>query len=100
MVSFQFMNLSGPWPAMKAFDIVLLRNVLIYLSAESRKTILQKMRQVMHPEGHLFLGSGETALTIDDSYERVPDRDSFYYRPKPLNQFLVSRFQQLKVHLT
>jgi chemotaxis protein methyltransferase CheR len=81
MVSFQFLNLSGPWPPMKAFDVVFLRNVLIYLSAESRKTIFQKMRQALRPEGCLFLGSAETTLNIDSKYHRVPYHDSFYYRP-------------------
>jgi chemotaxis protein methyltransferase CheR len=83
MVSFQFLNLSGPWPAMKPFDIVFLRNVLIYLSPESRKTIFEKMHRALRPEGYLFLGSAETTLNIDNGYERVPYHDSFYYRPKP-----------------
>jgi len=83
MVTFKFMNLSGPWPAMRSFDVVFLRNVLIYLSAESRKTIFKKLRQVLRPRGYLFLGSAETTLNIDNGYDRVPFRDSFYYQPKP-----------------
>jgi chemotaxis protein methyltransferase CheR len=82
MVSFQFLNLSEPWPATKPFDIVFLRNVLIYLSAESRKAIFQRMRQALRPGGYLFLGSAETTLNIDNRYERIPYHDSFYYRPK------------------
>ncbi len=66
---------------MNAFDIVFLRNVLIYLSAESRKTIFHKVRQVLRPDGYLFLGSAETTLNIDSKYHRTPYHDSFYYRP-------------------
>jgi len=83
MATFKFMNLSGPWPALRSFDVVFLRNVLIYLSAESRKTIFKKLRQMLRSGGYLFLGSAETTLNIDNGYDRVAFRDSFYYQPKP-----------------
>ena len=79
-VSFRFMNLSAPWPAMETFDVVFLRNVLIYLSLESRKKILGKLRQVLRKGGYLFLGSAESTLNLDAGYRQIPFQDCFYYQ--------------------
>jgi chemotaxis protein methyltransferase CheR len=79
-VSFRFMNLSAPWPPMETFDVVFLRNVLIYLSLESRKKILAKLRQVLRKGGYLFLGSAESTLNLDSGYQQIPFQDCFYYQ--------------------
>jgi chemotaxis protein methyltransferase CheR len=71
MIRTQALNLDGPWPAMPAMDVVLLRNVLIYFDVPTKKRVLAKVRQVLRPDGYLFLGGAETTLGLDDSYERV-----------------------------
>ncbi len=82
MAGFRSVNLSSPFPHLGQFDIVFLRNVLIYFALDVRREILTRMRQVLKPGGVLFLGAAETTLNLDDSYERVPFQKSFYYRPK------------------
>jgi len=82
MAGFRSLNLSLPLPAMGRFDIVFLRNVLIYFSLETRREILARVRQVLRPAGVLFLGAAETTLNLDDSYERIPFQKSYYYQPK------------------
>jgi chemotaxis protein methyltransferase CheR len=83
MARFRHLNLSAPFPHLGPFDIVFLRNVLIYFALDSRREILARIRQVLRPGGILFLGAAETTLNLDDSYERVPFQKTFYYRPKP-----------------
>jgi len=56
-VSFRLINLMDAWPELPRFDIVLLRNVLIYFDAVSRRTVLQRARQVMRDDGFLFFGA-------------------------------------------
>jgi chemotaxis protein methyltransferase CheR len=70
MVDFRPLNLVAPWPVMQPFDIVFLRNVMIYFTIETKRAILRKMRQVLDPAGHLFLGAAETTMGIDDSFQR------------------------------
>ena len=70
MLNFRKLNLSEPWPMMTKMDIIFLRNVLIYFDQETKKNILKKVRQQLHPEGYLFLGSAETTFNLDDSFER------------------------------
>jgi len=79
-VSFRFMNLSAPWPELPRCDVAFLRNVLIYLSLESRKKILSQLRRVLRPSGYLFLGSAESTLNLDAGYRQVAFGDGFYYQ--------------------
>ena len=83
MARFRFVNLSSPLPHLGPFDVVFLRNALIYFALDVRREILARIRQVLRPGGILFMGAAETTLNLDDSYERVPFQKSFYYRPKP-----------------
>jgi chemotaxis protein methyltransferase CheR len=48
-----------------AFDLVLCRNVLIYFDAETRKTILARLRSTLAPGGYLLLGASETTFNMD-----------------------------------
>src|SRR5262249_3280886 len=40
MVEYQAINLVRPWPPLPRMDLVLLRNVLIYLDADSKRAVL------------------------------------------------------------
>jgi chemotaxis protein methyltransferase CheR len=71
MIRTQMVNLDGAWPAIPTMDVVLLRNVLIYFDVPTKKRILARVREVLRPDGYLFLGGAETTLGLDDSYERV-----------------------------
>lgn len=83
MVRFHYVNLASPFPQLGPFDVVFLRNVLIYFALDVRREILARIRRTLRPGGILFLGAAETTLNLDDSYERVPFQKTFYYRPKP-----------------
>jgi chemotaxis protein methyltransferase CheR len=80
MVQFTELNLVGEWPSMPPLDIVFLRNVLIYFSTDTKKLILKKVRQVLRPDGYLFLGAAETTLNLDDAFERVQLGKTICYR--------------------
>jgi len=71
MIRTQLIILDAAWPAMPTMDVVLLRNVLIYFDVPTKKRILARVRDVLRPDGYLFLGGAETTLGLDDSYERV-----------------------------
>lgn len=81
LVEYKWMNLIEPWPKLPTFDIIFLRNVLIYFDLATKRGILARMRQVLAPDGYLFLGGAETTLRIDDDFERVQCGKSVFYRP-------------------
>jgi chemotaxis protein methyltransferase CheR len=79
-VSFRLMNLTAPLPAMQPFDVIFLRNVLIYFDVATKRTVLQNVARLLRPDGLLFLGAAETTIGIDDSYERVAAGRTSAYR--------------------
>ena len=81
MVTASECNLAAPLPRMGPFDVVYLRNVLIYFDLPTKQAILRRVRELMRPDGWLFLGAAETTLGVDDSWERVVIGRSSAYRP-------------------
>jgi chemotaxis protein methyltransferase CheR len=62
LVTFERLNLAGPWPPSRKIDLVLLRNVLIYFSTPARADILRRLASVISPGGYLMLGSSEVPV--------------------------------------
>lgn len=71
MVKVRHLNLAAPFGPMPTFDIVFLRNVLIYFDTDTKRRILHQVRGVTAPGGALFLGAAETTIGIDDTWERT-----------------------------
>ena len=61
-VRFQVHNLLEPAPHPRAFDIVLCRNVLLYLSPEKKTLAFERIAAGMADDGWLMLGAGETVI--------------------------------------
>ena len=61
-VRFQVHNLLEPSPHPGDFDIVLCRNVLLYLSPEKKTLAFERIAGAMASDGWLMLGAGETVI--------------------------------------
>jgi chemotaxis protein methyltransferase CheR len=61
-IRFQVHNLLEPSPHPGAFDIVLCRNVLLYLSPEKKTLAFERIAGAMAEDGWLMLGAGETVI--------------------------------------
>jgi chemotaxis protein methyltransferase CheR len=59
---FQVHNLLEKPPHPGDFDIVLCRNVLLYLNTETRGKAFDRLASAMAPDGWLMLGAGETVI--------------------------------------
>jgi chemotaxis protein methyltransferase CheR len=66
IVRVQHLNLADAYAftAIGTYDVVLLRNVLIYFDAATKYDILRRMRPHVAPDGYLMLGSSETTLDM------------------------------------
>lgn len=81
MTTFVRHNLLHAPPAGGPFDVVFLRNVLIYFDLPTKLAVLDRVRSVLRPDGFLVLGAAETTVGIDDRWERVPISRGALYRP-------------------
>lgn len=61
-VRFQVHNLLEPAPHPGDFDIVLCRNVMLYLSPEKKALAFDRIAGAMADDGWLMLGAGETVI--------------------------------------
>jgi len=85
MCNFRQASLSGPTlPFSRAedrFDVIFLRNVMLYFSQETRKVLLAGIHRVLAPDGILFLGSSEQPA--DPSiWTPVLAGGTCYFRPR------------------
>jgi chemotaxis protein methyltransferase CheR len=71
-VRFEPLNLVRAWPRLGPFDVVMLRNVMIYFDVDAKRDILGRIRRVMRPDGFFFLGGAETTMGLDDNFGRLP----------------------------
>jgi len=59
---FQVHNLLEPPPHPGGFDVVLCRNVLLYLSPDKKALAFDRLASAMAEDGWLMLGAGETVI--------------------------------------
>jgi len=70
-ITFSPVNLKKPLGNLGPFDIIFLRNVLIYFDMETKRQIIKQLVEEMHPEGYLFIGHSESLKGIHDGLETV-----------------------------
>lgn len=68
-VSFARHNLLEALRPARQFDLVFLRNVLIYFDAEHQETVLRQARLSLKDEGRLILGESETIARLGTGYQ-------------------------------
>jgi len=61
MCEFQYANLCAPLPRLPVFDLVLLRNVLLYFPQQDRSCVFSDAYRQIGAGGYLMLGAAEQA---------------------------------------
>lgn len=80
MVRFEELNLVQSWPLLPTFDVVFIRNVLIYFDAAAKRSVLSRTRRQLAPDGYLFLGGSEALPSSDLDLEKLPIARAGCYR--------------------
>ncbi len=61
------------------FDVIFLRNVMIYFNNETKRQVVARVAQRLRPGGYLLIGHSETLTGVDNSLIAV--RPTIYRRP-------------------
>lgn len=83
IVTFQFHNLREPFPNGN-FDVVFLRNVLMYFDTEMKKRVIKVTSDALAPGGHLIVGDVDPIRTIPELNEVMTldyKRPGVYVKP-------------------
>jgi len=81
--SFEVRNLADDAPDLwrtAVFDVVFLRNVIMYFSREQAAALVARVARALRPGGHLFLGHAESLRDLSDEFALHSSHGTFYYR--------------------
>ena len=70
-VDFRQINLNTRLPDVGLFDVIFLRNVMIYFNAETKQQIVARLQSCLRPGGYLIIGHSETLNGFQDGFEVV-----------------------------
>ncbi|MDE2136340.1 MAG: methyltransferase domain-containing protein [Gammaproteobacteria bacterium] len=70
-VRFLQVNLNEPLPRLGQFDVVFLRNVLIYFDGPTKQQVVRRVLETLKPGGWLFVGHTESLTGVCDTLERA-----------------------------
>ena len=82
-VSFASHNLLDSPRTVGVFDLILCRNILMYLCDDNRRQVLGNLSEAVSPDGILMLGAAETVIGQTDRFEASREFRGFYERTKP-----------------
>jgi chemotaxis protein methyltransferase CheR len=78
-VRFAQVNLNEPLPELGRFDLILLRNVMIYFNDDTKRGVVARVTAALKPGGHFVVGHSESLQGISHAVEQVAP--SIYRRP-------------------
>ena len=81
MCEFRSANLCAPLPLLPVFDLVLLRNVLLYFPQQDRSCVFSDVYRRLSNKGALLLGNAEQAEDSTNLFAAEFAADSYFYRP-------------------
>lgn len=78
-VSFRQINLVETLPDIGTFDVVFIRNVMIYFDMETKRQVVKRIMPLVKPGGYLVISHSESLNGISNDFESVAP--SIYRRP-------------------
>jgi len=78
-VNFSQINLNAPLPKLGEFDVIFLRNVMIYFNADTKREVVARLLSALKPGGYFIIGHSESLNGINDKLAIVAP--SVYRKP-------------------
>jgi chemotaxis protein methyltransferase CheR len=68
---FMQVNLNRTLPALGKFHVIFLRNVMIYFDAETKRQVVARLVEQLHPGGYFIVGHSESLNGLTDTLRTV-----------------------------
>ncbi|MFA7097224.1 MAG: protein-glutamate O-methyltransferase CheR [Gammaproteobacteria bacterium] len=78
-VQFMQINLNEPLPRLGTFNVIFLRNVMIYFDADTKRKVLSRLIPLLASGGYLLIGHSESLNGLD--VPLIAERPSIYRKP-------------------
>ena len=78
-VKFEHANLIGELPDVGQFDIIFLRNVMIYFEQDTKQRVLSRLQNHLRPGGHFFISHTESLNGFKTRFKMI--KPSVYQNP-------------------
>jgi chemotaxis protein methyltransferase CheR len=78
-VSFHQVNLNDTLPALGEFDVIFLRNVMIYFDQETKRKVVARLLPLLRPGGYFMVSHSESLNGVSDALKLVAP--SIYRKP-------------------
>lgn len=78
-IKFGQINLNQQLPAVGEFDVIFLRNVMIYFNNDTKRQVVRRLGAQLRSGGHLIIGHSESLNGVTDEFKVV--RPSIYRKP-------------------
>jgi chemotaxis protein methyltransferase CheR len=79
LVQFDFHNLKTDFLPRRN-DAIFCRNVMIYFDGAEQSRLVEKLYQVLNPEGHLFVGHAESLLGLTTKFHMIHQNNATAYQ--------------------
>ncbi|HEY0107005.1 MAG TPA: protein-glutamate O-methyltransferase CheR [Rhizomicrobium sp.] len=86
MVTFRAFNLLDSYGWLDDLDVVFCRNVLIYFDAKTKASVLDKIAEILQPDGALVLGHAELVRGLSDAFVPLDHAPMLFAKGKAVAQ--------------
>jgi chemotaxis protein methyltransferase CheR len=76
---FLHVNLNQRLPELGPFDVIFLRNVMIYFDTETKREVVARLEQQLRPGGYFIIGHSESLNGVTDTLHTV--KPTIYTKP-------------------
>jgi chemotaxis protein methyltransferase CheR len=78
-IRFMQVNLNAALPKLGEFDVIFLRNVMIYFELETKQQVVRRLLQSLRPGGYFIVGHSESLNGVTDELKVI--MPSIYQKP-------------------
>lgn len=70
-VKFRYANLNAALPELGKFDVIFLRNVMIYFSTDTKQQVVNRVASALKPDGYFLVGHSESLNDVTQAVRAV-----------------------------